>query len=325
MMKKYLNVMLLSSLLVIPVPVHAEEPLEKPRSLDDRVHEVLDHYCMSDDTVAISYYNTVSRETYKLNDDTYMFAASTYKLPLNMYYYMKQNAGELNDDSMINGYRLADAHYLSIVNSDNDSSEALMNGLGSYKTYKDLMMTTFGDDYYRDISHADPILYQDNDYPAGFLMNLLQYLYTHQADFPELLGYMSSPDQINAVAKTIPEEITVYQKQGWYTNVNTVAEIVMADQPYLAVILIDDPNGNSVNALANLNSTIYAYAQEAAAYMRSVVPGTKARKPSVKTSKTEGMTRLHIQIDLFKILVFYGTIVLLLVDIVLVIRSIRNQ
>ena len=325
MKKKSLVFLFVPTLLLQPTAVLSESDIpEQPRSLEDRVQEILDYYYMSEDNVSISYYNTVSRETYHFHDERYMFAASTYKLPLNMYYYMKQNAGELNDDSMINGYRLADAHYLSIVNSDNDASEALMNGLGTYKQYKDLMMTTFGDDYYRDLNNVDPALYRDNDYPAGYLMNVLQYLYEHQSDFQQLLEYMSSPDQINGVARTIPEDIKIYQKQGWYTNVNTVAEIVMAEQPYLAVIMIDDPSGNSINALANLNSTIYSYTKETTAYMNALQPQNH-RNTDVFESKTDGMTRLHTQKDPFKITVFYGTLVLLCIDIYLTIRSIRSQ
>ena len=143
-----------------------------------------------------------------------MFAASTYKLPLNMYYYLQENAGNIDPNEAIGMYTLSQAHYLSIVESDNPSSETLMYALGSYDQYKDLMFETFGSQKYQEEGGIDPITYQDNDYPADFLMDVLQYLYNNQDQFQQLLSYMSDPDQSNGFDNDLTQQTAVYQKQG---------------------------------------------------------------------------------------------------------------
>lgn len=273
MMKNRLLILLLSAMMICPLPAAAEEEtkeLTAPASLDERISEIVSYYGLSEGTLSVAYYNTVTSETYEYCEDIYMFAASTYKLPLNMYYYMKENSGEISSDAVVGGYTLSNAHYLSIVNSDNAASEAMMNALGSYSEYKNLMLTTFGDSYYGDLDNVNPIIYTDNDYPAGFLMNVLQYLWQNQDQFQELLSYMSSPDQINAVDNTLKNYVTVYQKQGWYNEVNTLTEIVMTEQPYLAVIMVDDPSYQSPSILSDINTAVYEYHSEYMEYSRQV-------------------------------------------------------
>lgn len=273
MKKNRLIKLMLSAILIHPVPVMAEEEISEPAapvSLDARINEIASYYGVGEGTLSVSYYNTVTGESYGYCENTYMFAASTYKLPLNMYFYLKENSGEISPDASVGGYTLSNAHYLSIVNSDNAASEAMMNALGSYTEYKNLMFSTFGDNYYGNLSNVNPITYSDNDYPSGFLMNVLQYLWQNQDQFQEMLSYMSSPDQINAVNNTLRNYVTVYQKQGWYNEVNTLTEIVMTEEPYLAVIMVDDPSYQSPSILSDINTAIYEYQQEYMEYSRQV-------------------------------------------------------
>ena len=180
-----------------------------------------------------------------------------------MYYYLQENAGNIDPNEAIGMYTLSQAHYLSIVQSDNPSSETLMYALGSYDQYKDLMFETFGSQKYQEEGGIDPITYQDNDYPADFLMDVLQYLYNNQDQFQQLLSYMSDPDQSNGFDNDLTQQTTVYQKQGWYDYVNDVAEIVMSDQPYLAVVMVDvEGRYDSAEICSAANDLLYQYNQD---------------------------------------------------------------
>lgn len=247
---------------MVITPVQAEDQVSFV-SLDARVQQFVDEYDLDEDSFSLAYCNTVSGESWQYNGDTYMFAASTYKLPLNMYYYLQENAGNIDPNEAIGMYTLSQAHYLSIVQSDNPSSETLMYAIGSYAQYKDLMFETFGSQKYQEEGGIDPITYQDNDYPADFLMDVLQYLYHNQDQFQQLLSYMSDPDQSNGFDNDLTQQTTVYQKQGWYDYVNDVAEIVMSDQSYLAVVMVDvEGRYDSAEICSAANDLLYQYNQD---------------------------------------------------------------
>lgn len=274
MLRKLMTTLFLcSGLLLKEAAVFAIDDTQKimePESLDLRIQELINTYHLTDENIAISYQNTVTGETYAYNDTTYLFAASAYKLPLNMYYYMMINSGEISTSANVGGYVLSEAQRLSILLSDNDSSMALQHALSNYTDYKNLMLQTFGDSYFSDITNADPVTYLDNYYPSGFLLNVLQYLYANMDDFPEMLSYMCSDEQNNAVYNTVRDNVTVYQKQGWTSTDNAVAEIVMCDEPYLAAIIINDPAYRSPEILSEVNEVIYQYHIEMENYTENI-------------------------------------------------------
>lgn len=73
----------------------------EPESLESRIQEVIQEYNLTEENIAVSYQNTVTNETYAYNDTIYLFAASTYKLPLNMYYYMMINDGQISPSAYV--------------------------------------------------------------------------------------------------------------------------------------------------------------------------------------------------------------------------------
>lgn len=265
--------------------------------LDEEMNAVIQKYDLDDTTFSVAYYDTVTGESYDWNGTTYMFAASTYKLALNMYYYLQEEAGNIDPHAYIGGYDLADAHYLSIVQSDNDASEALIYGLGTYRDYQNDMFSTFGDAYYRDLNNIEEIAYYDNHYPADFMMDVLQYLYAYRDSFTELLGYMSDPDQRNGFDNTISEKCTVYQKQGWYETTNAVLEIVDSDEPYLAVIMVDDTkHGNGAAVCTEVNELLYAY-NDTAAQFRAYLEAKAEQEAEDQISEEYEVGETAVQIE----------------------------
>ena len=109
-----------------------EEPAEEagaseedaPSGLAALFDDFRAEYNLTEQNFAVSYYDTVTQESYDWNETHMMVAASTFKLPLNLYYYEMENAGEIASDALMTqgGATLDLCHYLSIVESNNEIS-----------------------------------------------------------------------------------------------------------------------------------------------------------------------------------------------------------
>lgn len=181
-------ILLLAALLTLAVPAMA---YEMPTDFTDLTIEA----AMADFMVAnglneqnfsVSYTNTVTGETYTFNDQKFMVAGSTYKLPLNMYYYEQELEGIIAPDAYFSrvGTTLDKAHYESLVNSNNDMSIGLLYSLGEFRDYKELMRKYFT----MTDEEIDYVYYVDNYYCTRMMMDALSYLYEYRADFEEIGG-----------------------------------------------------------------------------------------------------------------------------------------
>ena len=103
------------------------QPVEIPyadrfdgRTLAEIMADFMAENGVGEDNFALSYYNTVTGERYDFNENCMMVAASTFKLPLNMYYYDLQRAGSLTGETQITeNCDLNECHYQTIVWSNN--------------------------------------------------------------------------------------------------------------------------------------------------------------------------------------------------------------
>ena len=182
-MKKLISALLAVLLLAAPV-LAADEP----DTLAARFDALRAEYHLDETNFAVSYYNTVTGEEYNWNETAMLTAASTFKLPLNLYYYELQNEGKISGDTVLTegGATLDRCHYLSLVESNNELSIAMLYRIGDFRTYKETMRRyfTMTDD------EIDPKYYQDNYYCTRMMMDALKYLYAHADEFPEMLDYM---------------------------------------------------------------------------------------------------------------------------------------
>jgi len=163
-----------------------------------------------------------------------MVAASTFKLPLNLYYYEKENAGELAPDTLITqgGATLDLCHYLSIVESNNEISHALLYRIGTFPEYKEAMRKyfTMTDD------EIDPKYYQNNYYCTRMMMDTLKYLYERQDDFPELIDYMKKANPQNGYFRAKVTEMDVAHKYGSFEGAENDVGIFYAEHPFLLAV-----------------------------------------------------------------------------------------
>lgn len=265
------------------------------------------------DNISIAYYNTVSGEEYLWNGETYFTAASIYKLPLNMYYYDLEAAGELAPDTQIGGSLLSQCHQQSLQYSNNELSELMTARLGTFRQYKALIAK------YGGIPEGSlpEIYYSTNSFNTAFILNTLKIFYGgREGVYAQAVEYLKDANPDRWFETGVPDsECVIAQKYGWlsteYYTVLHAAGIVYADEPFLLVVFTRNvPNAEQVlggvarlcydYTQANLNAwrtkvlgykdvfTTDWYA-EAVAYcsVKGIINGT----PDMRFSPEDGLTR----------------------------------
>ena len=189
---------------------------------------------LTEDNFAVSYYDTVTGESYDWNETHMLVAASTFKLPLNLYYYEKENAGEIAPDTLITegGATLDRCHYLSIVESNNEISHALLYRIGTFRDYKNAMRTFFT----MTDEEIDPKYYQNNFYCTRMMMDTLKYLYERQEDFTEMIDYMKQSNPQNGYFRAKVTECEVAHKYGSFEGAENDVGIFYTEHPFLLAV-----------------------------------------------------------------------------------------
>ena len=244
--------LLLAALLaLLTIPAWAYEiPTDfSERSLEDAVAEFMEANGLDESNYSVSYCNTVTGETYAFNDAAFMTAASTYKLPLNMYYYEMEREGLIAPDAYISraGTTLDQAHYQSLVHSDNDISIGMLYNLGEFRDYKNLMRKYFT----MEDDEIDYIYYVDNYYCTRMMMDALTYLYEYRADFEEMIGYMKQA-QPGEYFKAGVTDYEVAHKYGFFEGAANDVGIIYAPQPFLLAVYTQDVEMSVVSQTAAL-------------------------------------------------------------------------
>ena len=228
-------IVLLAVLTALTCTAAAYEPPEDftGLTLEQVIADFMSAYQLGEENFSVSYFNTVTGEAYDFNDEKFAIAASTYKLPLNMYFYEMERDGEITGDTLItwSGQTLDFIHEQSIVYSNNELSEALMYYWGDHTAYKEHMRKYFT----MTDEEIDPLYYQGNYYCVRMMMDCLHYLYDNQADFEELIGYMKQamPGQYFKRGVT---EYEVAHKYGSVQAYNNDVGIIYTPQPFLLAV-----------------------------------------------------------------------------------------
>lgn len=247
---------LLAVLIALTCTVAAYEPPQDftDLTLEQVMADFMDSHQLAEQNFSISYYNTVTGESYAFNDEKFAIAASTYKLPLNMYFYEMERDGEITGDTLITwtGQTLDYIHEQSIVNSNNELSEALMYYWGDHTSYKEHMRKYFT----MTDEEIDPLYYQGNYYCVRMMMDCLHYLYDNSGDFEELLGYMkiAKPGEYFKAGVT---EYEVAHKYGAVQSFVNDVGIIYTPQPFLLAVYTQGIYGDGVCAEAAKLLTAY--------------------------------------------------------------------
>ena len=230
------------------------EPEDVQESEEPSLSELFDEFRaarnLTQDNFAVSYYDTVTGESYDWNETHMMIAGSTFKLPLNLYYYEMENAGEIAPDALITqgGATLDWCHYLSIVESNNEISHALLYRIGNFRDYKNAMRQyfTMTDD------EIDAKYYQDNYYCTRMMMDTLKHIYAHQDELPELIDYMKQSNPQNGYFKAKVTEMEVAHKYGSFEGAENDVGIFYAEHPFLLAVYTQNAGEPVVQDAARL-------------------------------------------------------------------------
>ena len=270
---------LLLGLTLWTVPAAAVEMQAASEDLTALMDDFRAEYGLNEGNFSLCYYNTVTGEEYRYNDTKFMIAASTYKLPLNMHYYEMEAAGEISSAAMIGVTTLADAHYQSLVWSNNDVSIDMLYNLGNFRTYKSTMKQYFT----MPEEEIDSIYYADNYYCTSMMLDTLKHLYEGGDKFDEMIGYMKQA-QPGEYFKMYVTDYEIAHKYGYYVDDGVTAindtGIIYTPQPFLLVVYTSDaPGGAEVLGRAAEVLTEYTVTQD--------VPEPEPEESSTVTEQPE--------------------------------------
>lgn len=203
------------------------------RDLDELMGEFMALNGLDETNFSMSYYNTVTGESYAFNDKKFMVAASTFKLPLNMYYYEMERDGLIASDASIprTEHPLNDCHRMSLVHSDNEVSIAMLYNLGIFREYKECMMKYF-------TMPRSEIAYEywvDNYYCTNMMMDALKYLFYNGEQFPEMLAYMKQA-QPDSYFRAHVKDWPVAHKYGFFDGAINDVGIIFTPEPFCLAV-----------------------------------------------------------------------------------------
>jgi poly-gamma-glutamate synthesis protein (capsule biosynthesis protein) len=279
---KRLILLLLALLFLLPAEAAAaEKPDFAGAGLEGVLADYMERRGLNEDNFAMGWQDVESGRRWFFGADSYMVAGSMYKLPLNMVYYDLLASGEVRETDLVGGYQVETAMYASIVYSDNDAAQALRYGLGLGRDdYRNALAR------YSGIS-ADALpaeYYEDNCMSPRFMLNTLDYLYAHAAQYEELIGQMKLAHP-GRYFKKAEGEYEIAHKYGYFEGGLDDCAIVYTPRPFLlAAFLRDVPDGE--NALAELCALMTDYAL----YLED-----QAEPTAAQLRQTES-TRLAVQV-----------------------------
>ena len=110
--RRLLPAFLLIFALLLPCPAAALD-------LEEELGPLFEEYRLTENNFAMGFRSMHDGTEYWYNEDKLFETASLYKLPLNMYFYELEAAGELSPEDKVAGIELSRCHELSLVNSVN--------------------------------------------------------------------------------------------------------------------------------------------------------------------------------------------------------------
>ena len=283
-------ILIAALLFVLGTPVLAADPAEAGaqvagKTLDGLMAEFMLAHHLDESNFSLCYYNTVTGEEYCFNETSFMIAASTYKLPLNLYYYELQASGEITGDTYIPGAgtTLDDCHRMSLVDSNNEVSIAMLYHLGSFRDYKEAMRPffTMTDD------EIDPIYYADNYYCTRMMMDCLKYLYAHADDFSEMLGYMTEACPGAYFKALLEDKVTVAHKYGGFEGAENDTGIIYASQPFLLAVYTQGVGEQICSQAAELLYEYTEYQYQCAEAERIAAEQAEAERIAAEQAEAE--------------------------------------
>ena len=258
-------------------------------SLGDVIERYLTEKKLQNARFLIGWRDLESGEEWFRGGDTFMEAASTYKLPLAMVYADKIAAGELTEDDKIGQYRLGDALKVMLIDSNNFAAQRLRDNLSrDFVEYREMLVPYGGLD-------ADTLpkgFYTANQFSPRFLINTLQTLHDNSDTYALVLDYMKQARQ-DSFLSLYSGEIEVAHKYGSDENFVCDTGIVYAERPFLITVMTYGV-GDAMHRIAEIGRIAMDYAEYLSApESGEELAGERAsgRWSSSRTTKTANTAR----------------------------------
>lgn len=248
-------------------------------ALDAAVGALFEEYDLSERNFALGFRALSDGTEYWYNADKLFETASLYKLPLNMYFYELEAAGEMASDESIYGVPLDYCHEQSLVYSNNELSQLMVDWIGSYRQFKEIAFGYTG----LDESERGFDYYASGGFTARMMVGMLQTLW----DDPETFG-----QEIEYLKEANPGEylesgecgLEIAQKYGYehYDGILNIciAGIVYTDEPFLITVLTRGVGWAEV--LMGELCDAFAEYEQTRAHVEPEPPETGAEGPSVQ-------------------------------------------
>lgn len=275
-MKRLTAILLALLTFVLPAFAGGEESVPGP---DEFVPEIMGEYFRSDENYAIAFRSMYDGETWLWNSDEYFKVASVYKLPLNMYFYELEAAGEIAPDESIYGVPLDYCHEQSLVYSNNELSQLMVDWIGSYRQFKEIAFGYTG----LDESERSFDYYASGGFTARMMVGMLQTLWDDPETFWQEIEYLKQANP-GEYLKSGECGLEIAQKYGYehYDGVLNIciAGIVYTDEPFLITVLTRGVGWAEV--LMGELCDAFAEYEQTRERVEPVPPETGAEGPSVQ-------------------------------------------
>ncbi len=222
--------------------VFATENSEHYDFLHHNIAEVMQQFMaennLSEENFSMSYELSDGSLSYNFAENVFRVAASTYKVPLNMYFYDLERQGAISSATKIGEHTLGDIRRQSLVYSDNVASEELFSYLGWY-TFREKVSSYYEQDY-------DECFFTKNCINTAYLNAVMKRAYENREDYTELLDYLeeASPDKC---FKYDNDDIEMAHKYGSWEGANNDTAIIYTSTPfYLSVLTQGVPGANGL-------------------------------------------------------------------------------
>jgi len=221
----------------------------------------------------IYYINLTTGEEFGINQEDTYTAASTFKIPLNLYLYKRiksgsvdpqylltyeerdyeEGTGEIRYGNFGKKYSIRELSRLSIEESDNVAANMLLRYLGR-ENVKDFMRLCGGKVIDNDENVSSP---KD----MGLYMKQVYDFYKNDDVFgKELMDYFLNTEFSDRIPALLPKEVKVAHKVGNQIGTINDVGVIFADTPYVLSILSKDANEDEAyDAIAEISKKVYEY------------------------------------------------------------------
>ncbi len=216
---------------------------------------------------SVGFWYSGTGDSWYYDADQWMYSASLYKVPVSMLMAEKEAAGELTQESIVNGTTLQYLESTALIYSNNDSGHSMVSWLGGTYAGKcsdmtirftDLPESYFTQDFY-DVSY----------YTARYMTQVMRSLYLGgEEQFPHVLDYLkqAQPDDYFNRDSTLKAGYTIAQKFGAYeepngNNNNHCAAVIYTPNPIVVTVMTRNV-GDYQNIIAAVGSHLAETALE---------------------------------------------------------------